>query len=157
MRNQWLSICLGITTILCIGAPGIARAEEEKGDAWKFIDGANRELARNLENGNAAAIANGYTVDARLLPPNADLLTGRQAVEAFWQGAVDAKMTLTLVAKKVQEAGDYAIETGEFNSAVPGPGGEPIRDSGKYVVVWRRTGETWKMDIDIWNSNSPAQ
>ena len=34
-------------------------------------------------------------------------------------------------------------------------GGEPVTDIGKYVVIWKRQGDDWKLHIDIWNTNSP--
>jgi ketosteroid isomerase-like protein len=28
-------------------------------------------------------------------------------------------------------------------------------DPGKYVVVWKRQEDDWKLAVDIWNTNSP--
>jgi ketosteroid isomerase-like protein len=30
------------------------------------------------------------------------------------------------------------------------------RDSGKFIVVWRREKGGWKLTLDIWNSSMPA-
>jgi hypothetical protein len=30
------------------------------------------------------------------------------------------------------------------------------RDAGKFVVVWRRYRNGWKITIDIWNSDMPV-
>ena len=36
------------------------------------------------------------------------------------------------------------------------PGGEPLTDTGKYVVVWRKIDGKWKAAADIFNSDLPA-
>jgi ketosteroid isomerase-like protein len=37
------------------------------------------------------------------------------------------------------------------------PGGEPQKDSGKFIEVWRRQGDgSWKIADDIFNSSLPA-
>jgi len=53
----------------------------------------------------------------------------------------------------VASRGDLAYEVGTY--AAMGEGGKPL-DSGKYVVVWRRDGEAWKLHRDIWNTSMPA-
>jgi ketosteroid isomerase-like protein len=37
---------------------------------------------------NFAALDEIYTVDARILPPGADLIEGRENIKGFWQAAV---------------------------------------------------------------------
>lgn len=32
---------------------------------------------------------------------------------------------------------------------------DPLRDRGKYVTVYRREGDGWRMARDIWNSDQP--
>ena len=40
---------------------------------------------------------------------------------------------------------------------VPRGGGEPLRDAGKYVTIYRRKDSgRWLMAYDIWNSNGPS-
>jgi hypothetical protein len=39
---------------------------------------------------NFAALDQIYTVDARILPPGADLIEGRQTIKDFWRGLLRA-------------------------------------------------------------------
>ena len=45
----------------------------------------NHRFEQAFNRGNAAAVAALYTENATLLPPGADLMTGRQAAQSFWQ------------------------------------------------------------------------
>jgi ketosteroid isomerase-like protein len=50
-----------------------------------------------FNGGDAAGVAAHYTSDARILPPGASRIDGRQGIQEFWQGFIDAKVAdLTL-------------------------------------------------------------
>ena len=38
---------------------------------------------------------------------------------------------------------------------VPGKDGKAVHVTGKYVVVWKRTGGAWQLYRDIWNDTPP--
>jgi ketosteroid isomerase-like protein len=42
-----------------------------------------------LKRGDAADVAALYTENGQVMPPNSDFVTGRQAVEMFWQAVMD--------------------------------------------------------------------
>ncbi len=112
------------------------------------IRAANARLNAAIATGDAAAIAALYTEDAKFLPDGAPRIDGRADIESFFKQAVDAGLTnLNLETQDVTEAGDLAIEIGRAGTAGPG-------DAGKYVVVWRRESGVFKIDIDIFNSDS---
>ena len=46
----------------------------------------NHRFEQAFNRGDAAALAALYTENATLLPPGADMMTGRQAAQTFWQG-----------------------------------------------------------------------
>jgi ketosteroid isomerase-like protein len=52
---------------------------------------------------------------------------------------------------------DCAFERGTYTIALtPKAGGTPIRDTGKYLTIYRRqTDHSWLMARDMWNSNNP--
>jgi len=101
---------------------------------------------------NFAALDQIYTVDARILPPGADLIEGRENIKGFWQAAVagmnvqDAK----LVVVNAHLAGDSIVEVGRAKLFLP----EGQYAEVKYVVEWRQEGGTWKWHTDIWNMNA---
>jgi ketosteroid isomerase-like protein len=99
-----------------------------------------------------AALDKIYTVDARILPPGADLIEGREKIMGFWQAAVagmnvqDAK----LVSVNAHLAGDSIIEVGRAQLFLP----EGQSAEVKYVVEWKQEGGAWKWHTDIWNMNA---
>ena len=104
---------------------------------------------------DATGLANLYTEDAMLLPPDAVRLDGRQAIEQFWQGAIDAGVSsMVLETVEVEVTGDTAYEVGILSLDVPGENGELNSVSGKYIVIWKygEDGE-WRLHRDIWNVN----
>jgi ketosteroid isomerase-like protein len=94
-----------------------------------------------------------YTRNARLLPPGAPTVTGRDAVADFWRGAVAAMnvQSLRLHTLSLDVFGDQAQEVGRAELAVE-VGGAPM--ALKYVVLWKREDGGWRMDVDIWNADS---
>ena len=94
-----------------------------------------------------------YTRNARLLPPGAPTVTGRDAIADFWRGAVAAMnvQRLRLHTLSLDVFGDQAQEVGRAELAVEG-GGAPM--ALKYVVLWKREDGGWRMDVDIWNADS---
>ena len=107
--------------------------------------------------GDAAAVAAWYTGDATLLPPGSPMTKGRDAIRDFWQGAMSTGVTeARLESVEVESRGDLAYEVGRFEMAMQPPGGERAEVRGKYVVVWKREGDGWRMHVDIWNSDGQA-
>ncbi|HEY2932864.1 MAG TPA: DUF4440 domain-containing protein [Acidobacteriota bacterium] len=112
----------------------------------KFVDAFNK--------GDGAGVAAIYTADARVLPPNQEAISGSAAIQKLVTdyrnaGAKDLAVTTT----SVNVYGRAAIEIGTFSMTVGSK-----TDSGKYVAVWQRQpDDSWKIDIDIWNSNLPVK
>jgi ketosteroid isomerase-like protein len=114
-------------------------------------------LAEAYNRGDVAAVAAMYTDDAVVLPPNLPMQEGRQAIEGFWTLARQIGMRdLSLQTGRVEESGDAAWEVGVYSLKIQPEGAAPVEDKGKYVVVWKRAGDgSWKLAVDIWNTDSP--
>ena len=118
------------------------------------IESADEVFMETFRKGDAAGLAALYTEEGQLMPPNADFQTGGQAIQAFWQGAMDAGITEARIQiREVEAHGDTAIEVGEYT--LHGEVGVQL-DVGKYIVIWKREGGQWKLHRDIFNSSLPA-
>jgi uncharacterized protein (TIGR02246 family) len=107
-----------------------------------------------FRRGDAAGAAAVYTSDGQVLPPNHEFVTGRQAIQAFWQGAMDMGIkVVTLDTVEVEGLGQTAYEVGTFT--LQGAEGQ-VLDAGKYVVIWKQEAGQWKLHRDIFNSSRPA-
>jgi uncharacterized protein (TIGR02246 family) len=119
------------------------------------IAAANENFEAAFKKGDAAGVAALYTEDGQLLPPNFDFMIGKQAIQAFWQGAMDmgikeAKLEIV----EVESHGDIIVEVSKFT--LQGEGGQ-VLDQGKYIVIWKQEEGQWKLHRDIFNSSMPAE
>src|SRR5262245_4757497 len=94
-----------------------------------------------------AAVAGFYTEDAKVLPPDASILTGRKAIEEFWRTTLGlADVTFKTIDLEI--AGDTAYEVGETDVKLSSG-----QAKAKYLVVWLRCPDgRWRLHRDIWNS-----
>ena len=113
----------------------------------------NEKFLEAFNNGNAKGVAMNYINDAKLFPPNSDEIQGLEGIEAFWKGAMDMGIkTAKLETVKAEGFGDTAIEEGRYKLFLENG---QMADHGKYIVIWRKTDDVWKLDLDIWNSSNP--
>jgi uncharacterized protein (TIGR02246 family) len=120
----------------------------------KAIAVANEAFMAAFNSGDAAGVAALYTEAGQLLPPNADVMAGKQAIQTFWQGAMDAGIaSAQLEIVEVEDHGDTAIEVSQYT--LGGAGGQQL-DQGKYIVIWKHEAGDWKLHRDIFNSSMPA-
>ena len=121
------------------------------------VEQAVRQFEAQFNRGDMAALAGMYTEDATLLPPDSDLIRGRQGIQQFWQGAWDSGIRgARLQVQDVQASGELAVEISYATLTVQPAGGQSSEVRLKYVVVWQRTAGTWQLRADIWNSTAPA-
>jgi ketosteroid isomerase-like protein len=108
--------------------------------------------------GNARAVAELYTDDAILLPPNSGMMKGKESVEVFWGGAMQMGVKdVVLTSVNLITMGDFVCEIGEYRLAIQPEGLEAMEDQGKYLVIWKQDNEgNWKLYIDIWNTSARA-
>jgi uncharacterized protein (TIGR02246 family) len=123
------------------------------------IEKANTRFEQAFNRGDVAAIAQMYTEQATVLPPGSEMVTGRDAIQKYWQGALQAGLkNLSVKSVRVDEfGGTMAREIGRLSFEVPGQQGRMSTVDGKYVVLWLNTGGDWKIDTDIWNANKLPQ
>jgi steroid delta-isomerase-like uncharacterized protein len=132
---------------------GSSSSAETQGDIRQAIEAANQQFMQAFSRGDAAGLAALYSTQGQALPPNGSSASGAPAIQAIWQGAMDAGIRgARLETLEVEGQGETAYEVGRY--ALSGDGGQTL-DVGKYIVIWKREGGQWKLHRDIWNSNGP--
>lgn len=123
-------------------------------DPRPAIEAANRGFMEAFGRGDSAGVARLYTTGAQLLPAGSDFVTGTSAIQRFWQGVMDMGVKeATLETLEVEGHGDTAHEVGRYT--LRAAGGQ-VADSGKYLVIWIRERDAWKLHRDIWTTSRPA-
>ena len=102
-----------------------------------------------------------YTDDAVIMPADAPVVVGKEAIRefiaaAFASEAVTTEFVFTSV--QIDGVGDLAFDRGTWTwtGTVPGASA-PVTEVGKYVVIVRRQADgSWLTTVDTWNSDTAA-
>lgn len=148
-----------VAILLVVGMALVATSARGD-DVRAAIDAANAKMVADYAAGDSKALAQAYTEDALMLPPDATRVVGYSAIEALWKSWIDAGIkNLTLKSTDVDSNGDLAYEVGEFTLQVPfksqnssADEGNPSTASGNYLVVWKRGADgVWRLKVHTWN------
>jgi uncharacterized protein (TIGR02246 family) len=137
---RWISIAW-----LLLTAPALAQDKAT-------IEALNARFAAAFNNGDYKAVAAFYADDANVLPPGSEIVKGRGNIQSFWtktgEGLGDVKLTTI----EVTPLGNLAArEIGTFTAKTKAS--PPQTVEGKYVVIWQKVGDDWRIATDIWNGN----
>jgi ketosteroid isomerase-like protein len=139
--------------IACIGL--VAHPTVAAG-AKSGIEAANAEFSALAAKGDGAGLAALYTTDGQVMPAGSDPVRGTEAIQKFWQGALDSGIVVVeLKTLEVFGGGSTATEVGRYE--LRDKAGKSL-DHGKYIVVWRHEGDKWKLLRDMFSTNvAPAK
>jgi uncharacterized protein (TIGR02246 family) len=135
----------------------------EPPDTRAADEAAIRALAKQWSDSAAtkdpAKFAAFYAEDAAFLFENMPLVTGKAAIaEALGPMMQDTNFALTFGSTKVEVArsGDIAYETGTYELTLTDQKTKkPFSTKGKYIVVWKKVGGTWKVAVDSPTADPP--
>ena len=123
-------------------------------DVRMAIDAANQSFMANFAQQDATGLANLYTATGCVMPSNSDIISGAGNIQAFWQGIFDMGIKeAVLETIDLEDHGDTAIDVGRYTLKTDGGA---VADHGKYVVIWKNDGGTWKLHKDIFNTSQAA-
>lgn len=136
-----------------------------------MIEGLNKQFVEAFKTRDFSVVADMFTDDAVMLPPRRNIITGKSKIQSFWTRSkrlhelkFDTDSVTTLASGVVREIGTLRMLVGRSGG---GRGGEDSSDatsdqaeraqpreiSGKYVFVWRKVDDRWKLETCIWNRN----
>ena len=133
----------------------VAPSAERDNLAKEGIRRFNESVTIAFRNQDAAAMASLWTENARVLPPGQEMITGRAAVQAFWQSGFDqGAYDLVLQSAEIKSLEDgVAYEIGLNVVRVRMADGSSIDVAGKSLCVFRRESDgVWRADVDIFNA-----
>jgi ketosteroid isomerase-like protein len=131
---------------------GTAHAQASDSDIAAITEAAGLFSAAYMR-GDVDAITALYTRDAVIFPERSDAISGHDALKRYWKHEPGQKVTRhRLIPTQVTVDGKHAYDHGIYEIAGErnGKAWGPVR--GKYLVVWRREPDGWKMQLDMWNS-----
>jgi len=113
------------------------------------IAAAGRRFVSLFALNDAAKIAACYTDDAEILSANMSPIRGRAAIESVFKFTNRPGHTLEFQTAELDVLGETAIEIGAYVRKL-GDGSTFSR--GRYIVIWKRVGEEWKIHRDMFAS-----
>ena len=123
----------------------------------KEIEAREDTWVEAFNGGDASGVARHYREDARLMPPNSDVLEGRPAIEGFVKEFLQMKPVITFSLITVHETPDMCAAIGRYGMELHPPGAGAQADAGKFIEIWTRQSDgSWLISDDIFNSDLPA-
>jgi len=98
---------------------------------------------------DAAKIAACYTDDAEILAANVSSVRGRAEIESLFKFTNRPGHTLEFQTAELDVQGATAIEIGAY---VRRQNDGSTFDRGRYIVVWKRIDDEWKIHRDMFTS-----
>lgn len=145
---------LNLTTALLVIAVLVSCAPAPQGsqDSPEIV-AASKAWNEALNAGDVESIVALYTEDARVLPPNAEVAQGHDAVRQIFGSMIDAGLGGTLATLEATAAGDIGYRVGTY---VLETADGTVVDKGKYIETWRLVDGSWKISNDVFNSDLPV-
>jgi len=153
-RAVLLGLCIG-ALLVSVGCSRQSRVDlSAESNAIRQLD---REWVAAVADKDAEALAAFYAPDGVLMNANAPAVVGRDAIREWFEAALQSPNLIydfTPELIEVAASGDLAYDRGTYRLTMDSPQGR-IEDEGKYVAVWKKIGNDWKVVVDIMNSDRP--
>jgi ketosteroid isomerase-like protein len=118
------------------------------------ISAANRRFMDCFRTGDRQGFAEMYTPDAVLMVPGIQTLEGHAGAAMLFDAMRSQGVTaVELTTLELAAHGETAWERGSFKTQ--GADGTNA-GTGRYIVIWKRTAQGWRLHRDIFNADAAA-
>jgi uncharacterized protein (TIGR02246 family) len=153
-RTFWGCLVL----VLFVSACGQQTPPDTRAADEAAIRDADIQWSKTAATNDVDGTISYYSDDASVLPPNASIVSGKQAIRAVWASLLVPGASESWQPSKVEvsRSGDLAYTMGVYQSTMKDSRGKPAADHGKYVEVWKKQADgRWKTVADMFNSDLP--
>lgn len=127
---------------------------ESLGTVKEAIYERNKMFAEAMSKGDAAGVANCYTIDAEFMAPGAPSVQGRANIQKTMEGYIAQGFTEYIVLSTIVYGNIDVVGVQEAYS-LSQPGGVN-KDVGKSIQLWKQEDGSWKIFRDCFNSDLTA-
>jgi uncharacterized protein (TIGR02246 family) len=119
------------------------------------LDKITKEFTAAFNAKDAKKVASFYADDAVLMSPDSPMVRGRSNIEVHYEETFRV-MFSDVQMKPVESVitGTRAFEVGTSSATRPGDASART-ENGKYLVIYKRVGNNWKIAYDMYNSDQP--
>lgn len=136
--------------LVCLSACSQA---EPTVDYASLFEGINKEETQALQSGSAAGAASFFLEDGVVLPPDGNVIRGREAIRAFWGSSTARILEITTETIAAGGHGDTGFLSGKYRITTQVDTAAPRVAQGTFMMVFRRVGERWLIAQDMWTSS----
>jgi ketosteroid isomerase-like protein len=151
MRHAVTIAALALTVFVSACASGAKEQGFTMADQQAIRKNAT-DLAAAFNAKEVDKLLDFYADTSIFMPPNAPLLRGREPLKSFYSNMIERGATnLRLEPNEVSGYGPIAYAAGTYSVSYDKGG----HDRGKYLLVLRNMGGTWRTEKTIWSSDLP--
>ena len=144
-----LSIFISFLFLTCTMASQNYTGNQE--DIAKILSNINKFSAFVMAS-DYESIGSAYTVDAKIFPNNLEIIHGREAIIEYWTLPKGVQIKYHKInPEEIKIIGNEAYDYGYYEGTTLRSNGTESNWKGKYVIIWRKTDQDWKIYLDIWN------
>ncbi len=93
-----------------------------------------------------------YSKDGKIFPAGADIIEGHKAIKKRWILPKGSKiLSHKVTPQEIKIIDDYAYDYGYYEGSSSNKKGTVFTFKGKYVIVWKKMDDDWRIYLDIWN------
>ena len=135
-----------IATMLLIGFLVTVTASADS--ILEELDAANKAFENAVKAGDVDYLVNDYTDDGCIIAPMAGETCGKESIRAFWESVVATNpQNVEIITEKAGNEGNLAFATGQLLIT----DAESTVNRNRFVLVFRKVGDLWKLRVDSWN------
>jgi len=111
-----------------------------------------KDFSNFVMNSDYESIGRAYTTDAKIFPNNKEIIKGREAIIKYWTLPEGVQTKYHRVnPEEIKILGNEAYDYGYYEGTTLRSNGTESKWEGKYVIIWRKIDQQWKIYLDIWN------
>ena len=100
-------------------------------------------------------LVNMYTNDGKIFPNQRKIISGKPDLKTFWAIPEGVKITYhKVIPSEVVIENNYAYDYGYYEGKTLTKEKKEVSWKGKYIIIWKKIDNDWKIYLDIWNNVS---
>ncbi len=150
---------IGTTCIIVVFLFMTTVAFSQSGSDYKArIESLNKEMAKNMMEGNYEKLLGSYTEDAISMPSYQPLMEGLATIKKANDEMVKSGFKCTSFVPKTLKVipnGNLITEIGTYKMSFSMPNmNNQVEDQGKYLTIWEKQKDgSLKVKVETWNSD----
>lgn len=141
---------------MIIGLNSLGKIRTEQKSSHSDIDQikeTSRKFSQFYVDAEYDSLVNIYTIDAKIFPDKTRIIEGKEAIRKRWTLPDGLKVTNHVaIPTEINVNGNFAYDYGYYEVATRRADSSTTSGKGKYVIVWKKVDDEWKIYLDIWNS-----